>query len=254
LRLKDKTAIVTGAARGIGEAIALRFAQEGANVVIVDVDIEEVEKVAREIERKSSQGVLAFKADVSSSADVGQMVKSTLSKFEKIDILVNNAGISMVRPSEELTEEDWDKVMSVNLKGVFICCQAVGREMIKNRRGNIINIASMDGVVALPERAAYCASKAGVIMLTKVLAIEWAKYNIRVNAISPGYTKTKIVADLIAKGVIDEKSINRRCPIGRMARTDEIANIAVFLSSEESSYITGENILVDGGWTAYGYL
>ena len=254
MRLKDRIAIVTGAARGIGAAISYRFASEGANLVIADVNLNEAQETSKKIANETSREVLPCMVDVTNSEDILKMVKYTEKELGEIDILVNNAGIGLVSPVEELKEEDWVRVLDINLKGVFLCSQAVGREMIRLKRGNIINIASMDGVVGLPGRSAYCTSKAGVIMFTKVLAIEWAKHNIRVNSISPGYTKTDLIAKLINQGIFDENGIKKRCPMGRMASPDEIAKAAVFLASDESSYITGSNLLVEGGWTAYGYL
>jgi NAD(P)-dependent dehydrogenase (short-subunit alcohol dehydrogenase family) len=254
MRLENKIAIVTGAARGIGAAISHRFALEGADVLIADTDFEGACETSKEIISKTSRRVLPFKVDVTDSQNISKMVMYTEKELGNIDILVNNAGIGLVSPVEDLKEEDWIRVLDVNLNGVFLCSQVVGKEMIKLRRGNIINVASMDGTVGLPGRSAYCTSKAGVIMFTKVLAIEWAKYNIRVNSISPGYTKTDLIAKLIAQGIFDENSIKKRCPMGRMAVPDEIATVAVFLASEESSYMTGSNVLVEGGWTSYGYL
>lgn len=254
LRLEGKVAVVTGAARGIGKAIASLFAEEGADVTVLDVGLENVSATAKEIAKRTNRTIIALKADVSKASDVEQMSKAVIDRFGKVDILVNNAGISLVRPSVEMTADEWDRVMAVNLRGVFLCSQALGRYMIERREGRIINIASMDGIVALPERAAYCASKAGVILFGKVLAVEWAKYNIRVNAIAPGYTKTDIVKGLIEQGLFNEKDIIRRSPMKRMADPSEIAKVALFLASDDSSYVTGETILVDGGWTAYGYI
>jgi len=253
-KLLDETAVVTGAARGIGKAIALTFAEEGADVVIPDTDLRGATACAEELEKKTNRKILALSADVSSPDDVERMAETVVDRFGKVDILVNNAGIPLVCPSHEMTVDQWDKVMDVNLRGVFLCSQAFGRYMMKRREGRIVNIASMDGIVALPERAAYCASKAGVIQFSRVLAVEWAKHNIRVNSIAPGYTKTDIVRSLIDRGLFNESDIKRRCPMNRMADPREIAKAALFLASDDSSYVTGETILVDGGWTAYGYL
>lgn len=254
MRLEGRVAVVTGAARGIGKAIASCFAEEGADVVIPDVDLENVNATAQEITKRTNRRVVGIKTDVSDPSDVDEMAKTVIDKFGKADILVNNAGIPLVRRSEDMTADEWDKVMDINLKGVFLCSKAFGRHMIERRAGRIINIASMDAIVALPERAAYCASKAGVMQLSKVLAVEWAKYNVRVNAIAPGYTKTDIVKGLIERGLFNEEDIKRRSPMHRMADPSEIAKVALFLASDESSYVTGETILVDGGWTAYGYI
>ncbi len=254
MKLLDKVSVVTGASRGIGRAIALEFAKEGADiVVVVDRDIDGAQKVVDEIRSMGREGLIV-KADVSKRSEVDKVVQKALEKFGKIDVLVNNAGVSQVSPSVELSEDEWSHVIGVNLSGVFFCCQAVGKEMIKQRRGKIINISSISGVAAYPMRAAYCSTKAAVIMLTKVLAIEWAKYNIQVNAIAPGYVETSLVLNLISKGLLDLKALERRIPMGRLAKPDEIAKVAIFLASDDCSYITGETIFIDGGWTAYGYL
>jgi len=254
MKLLGKVAIVTGASRGIGEAIAMEFAKEGANVsLVVDKDIEGALKVADKI-RSLGRGGLVIKADVSKRNEVESMVEKTLEKFRKIDILVNNAGVSQASPSIELSEDEWSRVIGINLSGVFYCCQAVGKVMIKQGGGKIINIASICGEVAFPMRAAYCSSKAAVIMLTKVLAIEWAKYGIQVNAIAPGYVETSLVLNLVSKGILDLEALKRRIPMGRLAKPEEIAKVASFLASDDCSYMTGATIIVDGGWTAYGYI
>jgi len=252
-RLLGKVAIVTGAGRGIGRAIALAFAKEGADVVIVDVDLSSAEKVAGEV-KSLGPNALALKVDVANKNKVDQMIKTVVNNFGKIDILVNNAGISMVRPSIELSEEDWNRCLAINLTGVFLCCQAAGKVMIKQGEGRIINISSIAGLGALPQRLAYCVSKAGVIMLTKVLSIEWAQYNVNVNAIAPGHTKTEMIRDLIRRGLLDEEKIKQRTPRGRLAEPEEIADAAVFLASDESKHITGCVLPVDGGFSAVGWL
>ncbi|MEM2338952.1 MAG: glucose 1-dehydrogenase [Nitrososphaerales archaeon] len=253
MKLKDKVAIVTGAGRGIGREIALLFANEGANIVVNDIAYESAQEVAKEIENMG-RVALAIKADVSNSFNVNHMGQRVLEKFNRIDILVNNAGIPLVKPAEEMNEDEWDKVLNVNLKGPFLCSTAVGKIMIKQKSGKIINISSIAGINAFPFRIAYCTSKAGLIMLTKVLAIEWAKYNINVNAIAPGYVKTEMIAELVRKGVINYESLEKRIPMGRLAAMSDIAKTALFLASDESNYINGSVIVVDGGWTAYGYI
>lgn len=249
MRLVNKVAIVTGAGRGIGKAIALALAKEGADLVVVSRTPSEFMETAKEVEVLGRQA-LTLKVDVSKKEDVDSMVNLTMQKFGKIDVLVNNAGASMVRPSEELSEEDWDKTIAVNLKGVFLCSQAVGRIMIKQKMGKIINISSMAGKIGLPMRAAYCAAKAGVIALTKVLAVEWAKYSININAIAPSIVKTSIIADLIRRGLANEEDLIRRTPMRRLATPEEVADLAVFLVSDASKYITGQTIFIDGGWLA----
>jgi len=253
MRLKDEVALVTGGGRGLGRAMALAFAKEGADVVINEIDMPAAEKVVGEVKALGRRS-LAIKADVTSKMEVEEMVKTVMKEFGRIDILVNNAGVSMVGPSEELEESRWDKGIDLDLKGVFLCSQVVGKEMIKQKRGNIINIASIAGIVGLPARASYCSAKAGVIELTKVLACEWARYNINVNAIAPGYCRTEMLEDLIKRGLYDEKAVVGRCPAGRLGKPEDIANAAVFLALDESNYVTGHTLVVDGGWSVYGYL
>jgi len=253
MELENKVALVTGGGQGIGRAIALAFAREGADVVIGEIDMTSAEKVVAEVKALGCRA-MAIKADVSIKNEIEKMVEAVTKEFENIDILVNNAGVSVVAPSEELEESRWDKGIDVDLKGVFLCSQIVGKGMIKRKKGNIINIASIAGIVALPPRATYCSAKAGVIMLTKDLACEWAKYHINVNAIAPGYVKTEMVEDLIRKGQYDEDALAKRAPAGRMGVPEDIANAAVFLAADGSNYITGHTLVVDGGWSAYGYL
>jgi NAD(P)-dependent dehydrogenase (short-subunit alcohol dehydrogenase family) len=195
---------------------------------------------------------MAVKADVSSRIDVNRMVEEALRAFKKIDILVNNAGIIKPAPLEDLTEEDWDRVIDVNLKGQFLCSQAVGRKMIERREGTIVNIASLSGETPELWSGAYSPSKAGVISLTQQMAIEWAKYNIRVNAISPGAVLTPLTKSFYPTKEEYEKR-QKTIPLGRFAKPEDIAKAAVFLASDESAYITGEIINVDGGQQASIY-
>jgi NAD(P)-dependent dehydrogenase (short-subunit alcohol dehydrogenase family) len=253
MRLMNKVSIVTGAGRGIGEAIARRLSEEGAKVVISDVDMPAAENVAREL-KDSGREAIAIKANVANKAEVDEMVKKVMDVFGRVDILVNNAGMSVVGVSAELEESRWRQGIDVMLTGVFFCSQAAGKEMIKQRSGKIINIASVNGIGAFPERVCYSSAKAGVMQLTKVLGCEWARYNINVNAIAPGYVKTGMVADLAKKGVLNEAELATRTPLGRLAECEEIADAVVFLASEESKYIEGQTIVVDGGWSSYMYL
>jgi len=246
MRVEGKVAIVTGAGLGIGKAIALTLAKEGADVVVADVDLQSAEKVVDEVKSMGRKG-LAVKVDVSKKEDVDQMVKKTLDAFKRIDILVNNAGTEKIAPSIELSEADWDRVIDVNLKGEFLCSQAVGREMIKQKRGKIINIASTAGYRAMPGMAAYSASKSGVQQLTKVLAIEWARYNINVNSVSPGFTMTPMVETIFRENPEFLKDRVKAIPIQRANEPEEIANAVLFLASEESDTIVGQDIVVDGG-------
>jgi 3-oxoacyl-[acyl-carrier protein] reductase len=254
MRLKDKVALVTGASRGIGRGIALALAGGGADVAInCSTSVTEAEKVAQEIKRQGRRAMV-IRADVSDKAAVDRMVKEVIAQFGRIDILVNNAGMSTVGRSEELAENVWRRGIDVMLTGVFFCSQAAGREMIKQKSGKIINIASVNGIVAFPERACYCSAKAGVMALTKVLGCEWAGYNINVNAVAPGYVETDLVRNLVSQGTLDVDELAGRTPNGKLASSDDIANTVVFLASEDSKHIVGQTIVVDGGWTAYGYL
>jgi NAD(P)-dependent dehydrogenase (short-subunit alcohol dehydrogenase family) len=248
MRLSGKTAIVTGARRGIGRAIALALAREGANVVVSDISQKDCQKVVDEIEGLGRRG-LALKCDVSSSNDVEDMVKRTMAKFGRVDILVNNAGILAFKPFLELTDEDWDKTLNVNLKGQFLCARVAGRVMVKNKWGRIINIASISSGgcgIAFPLIAHYTASKGGVMALTKALALELTPQGVNVNAICPGAIDTDM-----AKGVKEGGQLAQtlaRIPKGRLGQPEEIASLAVFLASEESDYISGAAIVIDGGW------
>ena len=254
MRLKDKVSLVTGASRGIGRAIALALAREGADVALnCSASVEAAEEVAKEI-KGIGQRAMVIRADVANKAEVDAMVKRVVAEFGKIDILVNNAGMAIVGASAELEESRWRRGIDVMLTGVFFCSQAAGKEMIKRRNGKIINIASVNGIGAFPERACYGSAKAGVMQLTRVLGCEWARYNINVNAVAPGYIKTYLVEDLIEKGKLDEEELSARTPSGRLGECEEIADTVIFLASEESKYIVGQTIVVDGGWSAYMYL
>jgi len=248
MKVDNKTAIVTGSRRGIGRAIALALAKEGANVVVSDISQEDCEKVVNEVKGLGRRG-LALKCDVTSKADVEVMVTRTVAEFGKLDILVNNAGIIAFKPFLELTDEDWDNLMNVNLRGQFICAQVAAKEMMKNKWGRIINIASISSGgcgIAFPLVAHYTASKGGVIALTEALALELTSQGTNVNAICPGAIDTDM-----AKGVKDSGELERvliRIPKGRLGQPEDIANLAVFLASEESDYISGSAIVIDGGW------
>lgn len=248
MRLSGKTAIVTGARRGIGRAIALALAREGANVVVSDISQKDCQKVVDEIEGMGRRG-LALKCDVSSTDDVEDMVKRTVAEFGRVDILVNNAGILSFKPFLELTDEDWDKTLNVNLKGQFLCARAVARDMVNNKWGRIINIASISSGgcgIAFPLIAHYTASKGGVMALTEALALELTPRGINVNAICPGAIDTDM-----AKGVKEGGQLAQvlaRIPKGRLGQPEDIASLAVFLVSEESDYISGAAIVIDGGW------
>jgi 3-oxoacyl-[acyl-carrier protein] reductase len=246
MRLKDKVAIVTGAGQGIGKEIALSLAKEGAKVVVSDIT-DMIHDVVKEIESSDSQA-LAIKTDVSKIKETEEMVKKTLQKFGRIDILVNNAGIFPFKSLLEMEEEDWDRVLNVNLKGVFNCTKSVLPMMKKQKFGKIVNIASIAGTkVGFSNLAHYSASKGGILGFTKSSALELAQYGINVNAIAPGVIDTPGVRTGMNKEV--QEQFAKTIPAKRMGKPIDIANTVVFLVSDESSYITGECIVVDGGFT-----
>nr|MBC7243844.1 3-oxoacyl-ACP reductase FabG [Chloroflexota bacterium] len=247
MKLKGRTALVTGASQGIGKAISLALAEAGADVIVnCDRNMTAAEAVAQEIRALGCRAI-AVQADVSKCDQVTRMVQQALAAFGTIDILVNNAGIFIPSPIEDLREEDWDRVIDVNLKGVFLCCQAVGRHMIERKAGgSIINVASISGHMPEINGGAYSPSKAGVLALTCLLAVEWAKYGIRVNALSPG----PIMTPLQRAAFPSEKLLaarNRAVPMNRHGLPEEMAKVAVFLASDDASYITGADITADGG-------
>ncbi len=247
--LRGEKAIVTGAAQGLGEQMALGLAEAGADVAVVDINIDRAAKVAESIQNLGRESI-SIKADVTKVSDVENMVRIVKDRFGKIDILINNAGIANHLPAEEISKEEWDSVIEINLSGTFLCAQAVGREMIKQKKGNIINISSMSGlIVNIPQpQIHYNTSKAGVIMITKSLAGEWAKYNIRVNAIAPGYMRTPLVDKVFPKY---GKGWSSLTPMGRIGDPSEIKGPALFLASKASSFVTGSVLVMDGGYTLW---
>jgi len=244
--LTGKVAVVTGASRGLGKAIAIGLATAGANVVVTDVL--DTSEAVREIKNLGREAI-GIKVDVSKKEDINSMVQQAVKKFGRIDILVNNAGILRMSPTEDINEGDWNLVMGINLKGQFLCAQAVGKQMIKQKSGNIINMASVAGQFGFPMAAAYDCSKGGVILLTKALAAEWAKYNVRVNAIAPGVFETPMTSDMLKTKEFNQ-TIKMNVPMGRPGNPKELAGVVVFLASDASSYVTGHVLVVDGGWTA----
>ncbi|MEW6557601.1 MAG: 3-oxoacyl-[acyl-carrier-protein] reductase [Elusimicrobiota bacterium] len=243
-KLKDKIAIVTGGAQGIGKAIAEKLADNGCKVVIVDVQEEIAKNIADEITKLKNIETLALKIDVSSSAETEQMVKKTVEKFGKIDIIINNAGITRDNLLIRMSDEEWDKVLAINLKGVFNCSKAVAKIMMKQRSGKIVNIASVVGLMGNAGQANYSASKGGVVALTKTLARELASRNINVNAVAPGFIKTAMTDKLSDD---QKKKLTDLIPLLRLGEPQDVANVVAFLCSDESSYITGEIISVNGG-------
>ena len=248
LSLDGKVAIVTGGSRGIGRAIALGFAEAGADVVVASRTLADLEKVAQEIEALGRRA-LAVETNIAVKSDVDNMVAKTVEKFGTVDILVNNAAMNIMRPIIDLREDGWDKVMNVGLKGYYMCSQAAAKIMIEKNSGSIINITSGAAVKAAPMLGAYSISKAGVAMLTQLLAVDLARYNIRVNAIGPGMVKTGFSQPMWDNPDM-LKAIESGIPLGRLAEPEEIMAVALFLASDASSYITGQTIYVDGGTMA----
>lgn len=249
-----RTALVTGAAAGLGLAMARAFSQAGARLVLFDLDAEGVEKAAAELNAERPGLATAMAGSITDKEAVEAACAKAIEISGRLDVVMNNAGISGNAPSLDLDEQVWRRAIDVNLTGCFLVAQAAGRVMAEHGGGSIVNTASMYGVVAAPERAAYCAAKAGVVALTKVLAIEWAGRNIRVNAIGPGYVRTALTETLAAQGRLDLDVINRRVPSGRLGTPEEIAAASLFLASDASAYVTGQTLVADGGWSSYSYL
>jgi len=251
LDLKNKVAIITGARRGMGRAHALALAKAGAKVVVSDISQEDCEIVVGEI-KKAGGEALAVKCDVSKKQEVDNMVKAAVGKWGKVDILVNNAGICQFKPFLEITEEEWDRTIDINLKGYFLCAQAASREMVKQKSGAIVNIASIamgQMGVGFATLAHYSASKGGIVAMTETMAIELGPYNIRVNAIAPGVIDTPMVDPLKSDPKTMEGTLTR-VPLHRMGKPEEVSNLVLFLASDASSYMTGSTVVIDGGWLA----
>ncbi len=246
--LHGKTAIVTGGSKGIGSAMALGLGHQGADVAIVSRNVTEGEQIAAQIRAMGRQS-LAIACDVTNKVSVDAMVQNAMDAFGHIDILINNAGMNIRKPVVEVEESDWDTVMDTNLKGIFLVAQSVGQEMIRQKKGKIINIASIAAAVGLPNLAAYCASKGGIAQLTKVMALEWAEHNIQVNAVAPAYILTPMTQGLLE----NPERLNwilGMTPMGRLGTMEEVAGPVMFLASDWSNYVTGTVLMVDGGWTA----
>jgi NAD(P)-dependent dehydrogenase (short-subunit alcohol dehydrogenase family) len=251
-RLSGKAALVTGGGTGIGRAIALAFAREGAGVAVAGRRLEKLREVISEIQNQGGAG-LAMECDVTRAQDVARAVKGTVERFGRLNVLVNNAGALHVSTVEGISEEEWDRLMTVNVKGPFLTSRAVLPEFRKCGGGTIVNVGSVLGLVAMKDRAAYCASKGGVTMLTKAMAIDHAHEHVRVNCICPSIVETELVQGLFRESERGEALRKQRIagiPLGRMGRPEDVAELAVFLASEESSWLTGAAIPLDGGLTA----
>ncbi len=248
-QLKGRVALVTGGNRGLGFAMAQALAEAGADVVLTSRDEERAITAAQKIAIATGQRTLGLAVDVTDAAQVAGMVQRVRAEFGRLDILVNNAGINIRKAAEDFDEASWDAVQDINLKAPFLCARAVAPIMKEQQYGRIINISSMLGVVALPERIAYCTSKGGVIQLSRVLALEWAKHNITVNALCPGPFLTEINTPVLNNPEANQFFLSH-IPLGHWAQPEEIGGVIVFLASQASSFMTGSAMVVDGGWTA----
>jgi NAD(P)-dependent dehydrogenase (short-subunit alcohol dehydrogenase family) len=247
--LTDKIALVTGASRGIGRYLALGLAHYGADIIVTGRTVNQLEEAAREIQDLGRR-CLVVPMDITQKADIEKGVEKAFQYFGRIDILVNNAGINIPKPALEVTEEDWRRVLDSNLTGLFFCCQAVGRIMVNQKSGKIINISSQTGTVAIQWRAAYCSSKAGVNLLTKVLALEWGPHNINVNAVAPTFIETPMTKPMLENPAFREMVLNKIL-LGRVGQPKDVLGAVIYLASEASDLVTGHVLLVDGGWTAH---
>lgn len=247
--LRGKIAVVTGAGRGIGKEIALGLADAGANIILVSRTESQLKAVSAEIGGSKS---LVVPADITQKGEVEAVLERTLSTWGRVDILVNNAGMTLKKPAVKVLEEEWQKVIDTNLKGEFLCARIFGEQMVKQQSGNIINMASVGGHLGLIWSLAYCTSKGGIIQMTRVLASEWAEYNVRVNSLSPGYVQTELVEGAMSARPDLKEKILQRTPMKRLANPKEIVGAAIFLASDAASYVTGISLIVDGGMSALG--
>lgn len=251
--LHGKVCVVTGGAQGIGASISDALAAAGGRVVLVDSNPAAAEEKAQEL-RSAGADAVVHAADVRDADAIEAIADEVKSKLGTVDVLINNAGISQLGPSFDFPLSDWETSIGVMQTGVFICSKAFGRTMRDSSGGSIVNISSINGLTAFPGRLAYSAAKAAVVSMTEVLAVEWAGFGIRVNAIAPGINDTPMLHEAVEAGLIDPEKYKAHIPMGRFANPTEMAEPVVFLASDRSSYITGQTIAVDGGWTAFGWV
>lgn len=245
--------VITGAAQGLGFAMAKRYAREGCNVVLGDLQ-EEGGLRARDELRGEGMECYFLQTDVRSKSDVRRLAETAAERYGSLDVMINNAGVAIIGPSEDVTEEEWDLSIDVMQKGVFFGCQEAARMMKPQGGGVILNISSINAEVYFPYRLSYCAAKAAVSAMTKVLALEWARFGIRVNGVAPGVTATRMVEKAMEEKHIDAERYLGRIPAGRFGKPDDIADACFFLSSPQAAYVTGEILTVDGGWSVNGFI
>jgi len=250
--LSGKIAVVTGASRGIGKAIALELADAGARIACVATRAENAAEIVAEITSTGGKAI-ALGCRVEISADVTDMFSQVQAQLGSVDLLVNNAGVTYPQATLEMTEENWDLHMNVNAKSIFLCSQAAARQMRPRRAGCIINIGSILGRNAFPATLGYCASKAAVDHMTRVMAIEWARYGIRVNCIASGYIRTDLIDRLAEEGKLTLADLEKRTPQRRLGSGADIAKAVRYIASDDAGFMTGEVLVIDGGWTAFGY-
>lgn len=254
MKNKVKVALVTGAGQGVGKEIALSLSRENYAIGVNDIRYDKAEATVEAIHATGQQAI-ALPGDVSMETQVMEMISNVQKTWGRIDVLINNAGL--VDQQSPVVDQDlaiWERLIDVHLKGTFLMSKTCAPLMFDSGRGRIVNIVSIAGLVTFPSRTAYGPAKSGVIRLTQILALEWAKNNITVNAVAPGYVKTDLVAGLLKDGILNEETLAKRTPLGRIATPSDVANAALFLLSEKADFITGHTLVVDGGWSAYGFI
>ena len=243
--LNDRVILITGAAGGLGQAMAVGLAEYGAQIALADLRLENINDILAQIDNLGKRAA-AYKVDITDRNNITEMVEKVHKDFGRIDVLINSAGVNNRKRIEDYTEQEWDNIVDINLKGTFLCCQAVGKIMLNQGKGKIINMASVSSTLGHPHHGPYAASKGGVALLTKVMAVEWAKRGINVNAIAPAYVRTSLTADYLSKGD-NYKQISDTIPMGRLGEPEDIVGAAVYLASDASNFVTGHLLTVDGG-------